>query len=86
MRVGDLTPAPVVVSPGTHVPDAANILRGWNVGCAPVVERGRVVGLLTTADVCALVGRAPSEPSGSPPSSRAAGTRSAASARAPGKR
>jgi len=79
MHVGDLTPAPVVVSPGTHVPDAANILRGWNVGCAPV-------GILTTADVCALVGRAPSEPSGSPPSSRAAGTRSAASARAPGKR
>jgi acetoin utilization protein AcuB len=57
-RVGDLmTPAPVVVSPGIRVREAANILRGWNIGCVPVVEKGRVAGILTTADVCALVGR-----------------------------
>jgi CBS domain-containing protein len=56
--VGDLmTPAPVVVSPGIRVREAANILRGWNIGCVPVVEKGRVAGILTTADVCALVGR-----------------------------
>lgn len=57
-RVGDLmTPAPVVVEPDTRLRDAANLLRGWNIGCVPVVEKGRVVGILTTADVCALVGR-----------------------------
>jgi predicted transcriptional regulator len=52
-----MTPAPVVVAPDTHLRDAANLLRGWNIGCVPVVEKGRVVGILTTADVCALVGR-----------------------------
>ena len=57
-RVSDLmTPAPVVVSPDARVRDAANILRGWSIGCVPVVEKSRVVGILTTADLCALVGR-----------------------------
>lgn len=52
-----MTPAPVVVAPDTRLRDAANILRGWNIGCVPVVQKGRVVGILTTADVCAVVGR-----------------------------
>jgi CBS domain-containing protein len=57
-KVADLmTPAPVVVTPETRLRDAANILRGWNIGCVPVVEKGRPVGLLSMADVCALVGR-----------------------------
>lgn len=57
-QVADLmTPAPVVVSPEDRVRDAANIMRGWNIGCVPVVEKSRVVGILTAGDVCGLVGR-----------------------------
>lgn len=63
--VGDLMTAwPVVVSPDTPVEDAAAILSEYQIGCLPVVNDGRVVGILTDTDllesfVDLMVGREP---------------------------
>ncbi|HXX31618.1 MAG TPA: CBS domain-containing protein [Myxococcaceae bacterium] len=50
--------APVVsVSPTTTIRQAANLLRGHGVGCIPVLEAGRPVGMVTVSDLLELVGR-----------------------------
>ena len=38
------------VSPDTPALEAALTLRSRRVGCVPVVERGRLVGMLTESD------------------------------------
>jgi len=38
------------VYPETHALDAATTLRSRGYGCAPVVEQGRLVGILTESD------------------------------------
>jgi CBS domain-containing protein len=56
-EVGGLMAQDVIVaSPTTTIKDAANRLRGRGVGCLPIVERGRVVGIVTLSDVLRLVG------------------------------
>lgn len=50
--------APVVsVGPKTTVRQAANLLRGRTLGCVPVLDGGRPVGMLTVSDLLELVGR-----------------------------
>ncbi len=48
-----------VVSASAHdtVRDTANRLRGHGVGCLPIVERGRLVGIVTISDLLALLGK-----------------------------
>lgn len=59
-RVGDLMSSHVLVaSPETTVRTAANLLRGHNVGCLPIVDGKKLVGIVTTSDLLALLGRAP---------------------------
>jgi CBS domain-containing protein len=41
---------------------AANRMRGRTVGCLPVVDGGRVVGIVTTADLLELIGRGVERP------------------------
>jgi acetoin utilization protein AcuB len=54
--VGELMTRDVVVaSEGTTVRQAANLLRGRNIGCLPVVEGGRLVGIVTVTDLLELV-------------------------------
>jgi CBS domain-containing protein len=55
--VGDFMTAPAVTCPArTTVRQAANLLRGRTIGCLPVVEGGRVAGIVTTTDLLELVG------------------------------
>lgn len=59
----------LTVGPETDVREAAGILAQRNVGALPVVERGRVIGMLTATDVIAAALRPP-RPRARPFSSR----------------
>jgi len=45
-------------SPGTTVRQAANMLRGRTIGCLPVMEAAKLVGIVTVTDLLELVGEA----------------------------
>jgi CBS domain-containing protein len=48
--------APVVsVGPGAPLKDAMDLMVGRGIGALPVVEDGRVVGILTQSDVVAAL-------------------------------
>lgn len=47
----------LTIEPDMPVRKAANLLRGRSVGCLVVVQDGRVVGVVTTADLLELIGR-----------------------------
>jgi CBS domain-containing protein len=49
-------------SPNTTVREAANILRGRSVGSLPVMDRGRLVGIVTISDLLTLIGRGAERP------------------------
>jgi CBS-domain-containing membrane protein len=36
--------------------EAANLLRGRSIGCLPILEKRRLVGIVTTTDLLELVG------------------------------
>jgi acetoin utilization protein AcuB len=42
---------PIVISPDVTVPQAARILVEHRIGCLPVLEDGKLIGLVTEADV-----------------------------------
>jgi acetoin utilization protein AcuB len=46
----------VTATPATTVRQAANLLRGRSIGCLPVTDGERLVGILTVTDVLELVG------------------------------
>jgi CBS domain-containing protein len=52
----------VTVEPTTPVRKAANLLRGKSIGCLVITERGRIVGIITTADLLELLGRGVERP------------------------
>ena len=57
LSVADLMTAPVVVVPPREtVRKAANLMRGRTVGCLPVIEDGRLRGIVTVSDLLELVG------------------------------
>ncbi len=57
-RVADLmTQRVVTISPTTPIRRAANVMRGHAIGCLVVVSGGRVVGIVTVADLLELMGR-----------------------------
>jgi acetoin utilization protein AcuB len=57
-RVGDVMSAPVVAGyPEMTLRQAANQLRGRSIGCLPVMEEDRLVGIVTTTDLLELIGR-----------------------------
>ena len=47
----------VTASASTTVADAAKLLPGHAVGCLPVTERGRPIGIVTIADLLTLLGK-----------------------------
>jgi CBS domain-containing protein len=46
----------------TSIRQAANLLRGRSIGCLPVLERGKPVGIVTTTDLLELIGRGAERP------------------------
>jgi CBS domain-containing protein len=56
--VRELMSRPAVTAlPDTTVRQAANLLRGHGIGCLPVIDEGRPVGIVTVSDLLNLVGR-----------------------------
>jgi acetoin utilization protein AcuB len=53
----------VTVDPTTTVHKAANLLRGRYIGCLPIVDKGKLVGIVTTSDLLELLGRGAIAPS-----------------------
>jgi len=52
----------VTATPDTTLRQAANLLRGRAIGCLPVVERGKLAGIVTITDLLELVGRGAERP------------------------
>ena len=57
-----MTRGVVTAPPDLPVRKAANLLRGSSVGAVPVVERGRLVGIVTVSDLLDLIGRGTERP------------------------
>lgn len=57
-----MTRPAVTVEPSTTVRRAANLMRGRSIGCLVVTQRGRVVGIVTVADLLELIGRGVERP------------------------
>jgi CBS domain-containing protein len=52
MKISDvMTPNPKTVTPGDSIQTAASIMRDEDAGVVPVVEGGRVVGMVTDRDI-----------------------------------
>lgn len=50
--------SPAVTAPASMtVREAAKVLRGHGIGSLPILERGRVVGIVTITDLLALLGK-----------------------------
>lgn len=58
----------VTIEPGATLRHAAGILRGRDIGCLPVVEDERLVGIVTTSDL--LTALAKGDTHTSPPTAR----------------
>lgn len=61
--IGELMATGVpTAAPDTTLREAANLLRGRTIGCIPVVEDGRPVGIVTISDVLEAIGRGAERP------------------------
>jgi acetoin utilization protein AcuB len=66
-RVADLmTTAVVTAAPDMTVRKIANLMRGRTIGCVPVTDRERLVGIVTTSDLLELLGRGIDRPARPP--------------------
>jgi acetoin utilization protein AcuB len=52
-----MTRDPLTVTPTTPVKDAVKLLHNRKLGCLPVVENGKLVGILTTSDMLSFLYR-----------------------------
>jgi acetoin utilization protein AcuB len=76
-----MSPGIVTAGPETTVREAANLLRGRNIGCLPILRGRAVVGIVTITDLIELVGRGLEKPATRrprPPHARPTGRRGAA--------
>ena len=61
--VADVMTAPAVTgTPHMTIREAANLLRGRIIGCLPVLDGGKLVGILTTTDLLDAIGRGSERP------------------------
>lgn len=54
-----MTPAPTSAAPETPLRAAASLMLREKIGCLPILEAGKLVGILTESDFVALVARKP---------------------------
>jgi acetoin utilization protein AcuB len=57
-----MTPQVVTAEPATTIRQASNLMRGRTIGCLPVLEDGRVVGIVTITDILDQLGRGSTRP------------------------
>jgi acetoin utilization protein AcuB len=57
-----MTAYAVKATPEMPVRDAANLMRGWSIGCLPVLEDDKLVGIVTVSDLLSLLGRGAAKP------------------------
>jgi CBS domain-containing protein len=57
-----MTPGVVTIAPTATVREAANLMRGHRAGSLPVVDEGRLVGIVTVWDFLDLIGRGADRP------------------------
>jgi CBS domain-containing protein len=57
-----MTAYAVKAIPDMPVRQAANVMRGWNIGCLPVVEGGKLVGIVTVSDLLRIVAEGVEKP------------------------
>jgi CBS domain-containing protein len=50
-----MTAYAVKAVPEMPVKQAANVMRGWNIGCLPVVSDGKLVGIVTVSDLLRII-------------------------------
>ena len=62
-----MTSRVIVASPETTVGEAARLLRGFTIGCVPVVDGKELVGIVTTSDLLDLLAEKPRRRSGPDP-------------------
>ncbi|HSE64844.1 MAG TPA: CBS domain-containing protein [Thermoanaerobaculia bacterium] len=61
--VEDVMTSPAITgSPDLTLRQAANLLRGRTMGCLPILEDGKIVGIVTTTDLLELIGRGVERP------------------------
>jgi acetoin utilization protein AcuB len=61
--VEEVMSAPAVAAtPEMPIRKLANLLRGRSLGCLPVIEDGRLVGIVTTTDLLERIGRGAERP------------------------
>ena len=57
--VGDvMSRKPLTATPTLTLRRAANLLRGHSIGCLPIIDRDRLVGIVTISDLLDAVGNA----------------------------
>ena len=62
-KVADVMTAPAVTgTPYMTVRKAANLLRGRTIGCLPVLDGGKLVGIVTTTDLLESIGHGSERP------------------------
>lgn len=57
-----MSPDPVTVDPNETVRRVANLLRGHLIGCLPVLDGKKLVGMITISDLLELIGRGAERP------------------------
>ena len=50
------------IEPTATIRAIANLMRGRTIGCVPVVDHGRLVGIVTLADLLEVIGRGVDRP------------------------
>ncbi len=62
-KVADLMASTVITAgPNTTLRQAANLMRGRSIGSLPIVDGGRLLGIVTISDLLAQIGRGGERP------------------------
>jgi CBS domain-containing protein len=62
MPLEELMSPAVTAEPNTTLREAANLLRGHGIGCLPIVDRNKLVGIVTITDLLTLIGKGAERP------------------------
>ncbi len=58
LRVADVMLTDIITAqPDTTIREAANLMRGFTIGCLPVLKNGKLVGVVTVSDLLELIGK-----------------------------